>query len=90
MKSPRLGETEGFKDRRRWGVGGMPSIQPKIWFMLTAACLSLPPYSIAKDRHVLSTARRRDRPPRIAPLQSAFFQSAYDLSGAPEREGNRV
>jgi hypothetical protein len=40
--------------------------------MLTAACPSLPPYSIAKDRHVLSTARRRDRQPRIALLQSAL------------------
>jgi hypothetical protein len=54
--------------------------------MLTAA-LSLASHLrlVATDRRAPLAARRRDQPPRIAPLQSV--QAAYDLAGAPQCEG---
>src|SRR6516165_4643095 len=42
-------------------------------FTLTAVELSVPPHSVARDHHVLSTMRRRDPPPRTAPLRSALL-----------------
>ena len=73
------------------GVGGcLPSKQNLSLFTLTAALPFAPLHSAAKDRRILSTVRRRDRPPRNVPLQSALVQATYDLSGAPQCEGNRV
>jgi hypothetical protein len=58
--------------------------------MLTAACLSLPLHSTAKDRRVLSTGRRRDRPRRNLLFSQPLFQATYDLAGAHECEGKGV
>jgi hypothetical protein len=52
----------------------MPSVQLKSEPLHVEAGLPLAPlHSAAKDRRAPLVARRRDRPPRIAPLQSAPF-----------------
>jgi hypothetical protein len=70
-KAPAWGD-RGFKDGRGGVSGGcLPSNQNLSLFMLTGASRSVPPRLVAKDRRAPLAARRRDRLPRIAPLQSA-------------------
>jgi hypothetical protein len=58
--------------------------------MLTEALPFAPLPSAAKDRRILSTSRRRDRPPRNVPFSQPLFQATYDLAGTPQCEGNCV
>ena len=80
-KSPGRGD-RGFKDGRGGGVGGcLPSnLRNPSFFMLTAALSLASPLRLdATDRRAPLAARRRDQPPRTAPLQSALLSGHGQL-----------
>ena len=59
--------------------------------MLTAALsLASPLRLAATDRRAPLAARRRDRPPRIAPLQSVRLSGHGRIDVVTEREGMRA
>jgi hypothetical protein len=73
MKSPGRGD-RGLRTKVGGGVGGcLPSNQKSEPLHVDGGFAVGSSSFRPKGRRVLSTARRRDRPPRISPLQSALL-----------------
>jgi hypothetical protein len=73
IEKPRPGETGALRTEGGGGCrGAFHPIKILSLFKLTAALPFAPLHSAAKDHHAPLTARRRDLPPRNAPLQSAL------------------
>ena len=89
MKSPGRGD-RGFRDGRGWGVGVLPSNQKSEPLHVDGGPAVRASSFSRRDRRILSTSRRRDRPPRNVPFSQPLFQATYDLAGTPQCEGNCV